>query len=238
MAATYVQIQRDEFENWLFQQCPVFERVPNKQGIYRIPVSDDVALYISTSIGREDQAVAKGHGACHMKLQGRHNDRCLNRKDLGQTRFNRTTGWKVNWAIGIDRLSAAYEEHADFYDRLGRQTQAEYAVEVRARIEAITGWTARGILRSFHDQVGAGKWLSAKQEAVIEDLEGLSATIKVDSTLLSASKTLLQTALNKNDTWLCSFLGSCIKRLEIGRDLTTRQDEVLRDNLNRYQIAA
>ena len=239
MAATYVQIQRVEFENWLFQHCPVFERVENKQGVYRIPVSDDVALYISTSIGRADEAVAKGRGACHMKLQGRHNDRCLNRKDLGQTRFNRTTGWKTNWAAGMERLFDAYEKHSDFYDRLGRQTQVEYGREVQARIEAVTGWTARGILRSFHDQVGVGgRWLSTKQEDVLADLEAQSATISVDSKLLSASKALLQSAVTRNDTWLCGFLGSCIKKLEIGRDLTGRQDKVLRENLNRYQIAA
>jgi hypothetical protein len=242
MAATYVQIQRDAFENWLFAKCPVFERVAGKQGVYAIPVSDDVLLYISTSIGRDDEAVAKGRGACHMKLQGRHNGQCLNRKDLGQSRFNRTTGWATNWAAGIERMFAAYEKHSDFYDARGRETQPEYARRVRGNIESIPNWSASQFFTSLYDQLTGGRWLSAKQVAIIEKqalaAPVVSKAVSVNQAQVDAAKQLRDQADRANDTWVANFANDMMDRLSKGLDLSKRQNDCLDRNLSKFGISA
>jgi hypothetical protein len=245
MAATYVQIQRDAFENWLFTQCPVFERAEGKQGVYAIPVSDDVVLYISTSIGREDQAVAKGRGACHMKLQGRHNGQCLNRKDLGQSRFNRTTGWMGNWAKGIERMFAAYAKHSDFYDARGRETQPEYARRVRADIESIPNWSASQFFTSLYDQLTGGRWLSGKQVAIIEKQAPSAAAapvapqaVSVNQARVGAATQLRDQADRANDTWVANFANDMLDRLSKGIGLSTRQNDCLDRNLSKFGIVA
>lgn len=238
MAATYVQIQRDTFENWLFAQCPVFERDEGKQGVYKIPVSDDVVLYISTSIGREDQAVAKGRGACHMKLQGRHNGRCLNRKDLGQSRFNRTTGWRTNWAKGIERMFAAYEKHSDFYDQRGRETQPEYARRVQADIESIPNWSASQFFTSLYDQLTGGRWLSAWQMGAVERVLEKASQAPAASPAVSRAIALRDKADRANDVWVANFANDMADTLRKGFRLSDRQQACLSKNLTKYGISA
>jgi hypothetical protein len=234
MAATYVQIQRDTFENWIFTQCPVFERVEGKQGVYLIPVSDDVVLYISTSIGREDTAVAKGRGACHMKLQGRHNGQCLNRKDLGQTRFNRTTGWAKNWAAGIERLFAAYEKHSDFYDQRGRETQPEYAARVKAEMANLRG----SFFDSLRDQMDRGRWLSAKQMGAIERALEKVSQAPAASPEVNRAIALRDKADQVNDVWVANFAKDMADTLRRGGRLSDRQEACLSKNLTKYGISA
>jgi hypothetical protein len=242
MAATYVQIQRDDFENWLFSHCPVFERVEGKQGVYAIPVSDDVVLYISTSIGREDQAVAKGRGACHMKLQGRHNGQCLNRKDLGQSRFNRTTGWKDNWAAGIERMFTAYNKHAAFYDARGRETQPEYALRIQADIETIRHWSASSFFTSLYDQLTGGRWLTPKQISCIEDARDFEspkpARNPVEQKRVEAAGKLRELADLRKDAWVAEFAESIKEQMERGRQLSPRQLQCFERNLTKYGITA
>lgn len=237
--ATYTEITRDEFETWLLDLCPVAERVQGKQGVYAIPVSNDVHLYISTSIGSAGVAVAKGHGACHMKLQGRHNGRCLNRKDLGQTRFNRTTGWKVNWTKGVERMYAAYDKHADFYDRLGRETQPEYAARMQVAIDAQPNPNSP-FFNSMKVLLQEGKWLTPKQEAVIVGNKD-SESPKPRANELQAKKIEVVTSLQKaaqdsNNVWLLNFTTSILQLLHKGRKLSPRQIEVLEQNLDRFGI--
>jgi hypothetical protein len=234
MAATYVQIQRDTFENWLFAQCPVFERAEGKQGVYTIPVSDDVVLYISTSIGREDQAVAKGRGACHMKLQGRHNGQCLNRKDLGQSRFNRTTGWRTNWAKGIERMFAAYEKHSDFYDQRGRETQPEYAARVKGEMANLRG----RFFDSLRDQMDRGRWLSAKQMGAIERALEKASQAPSTSPAVNRAIALRDKADRANDVWVANFANDMADTLRKGFRLSDRQQACLSKNLSKYGIPA
>ena len=47
MAATYLKITRDEFEDWLYEICPVFERAEKTEGVYFCPMSPYVAVRIS-----------------------------------------------------------------------------------------------------------------------------------------------------------------------------------------------
>jgi hypothetical protein len=168
MPATFTEITFTDFETWIGGVCPIYEKSPEHTGVYFIPLSDSVRLYISTSLSKTGKVVVKGKAACHMKLQSRAHGRTINSQGLGQQRFNRTTGWAQNWKAGVEKMISVYAEKKDFYDKIAAQTQAEYAKELIVKIESVKKWQNFGILQDLHDALLDGKWLTEKQEGAIE----------------------------------------------------------------------
>jgi len=235
MAATYTKITRPEFEAWLFNICPAASRQEGKQGVYLLPVSEHVWLRMSTSIGSSGEVVGNGNGACHMALIGRGNGQVLNRKATGQVRFNRTTGWRTNWARGIDSLFVAFDQHPDFYNRIGAETHIEFATRVLDDMDGLEG----AIFQSFRHSLARGFWLTGPQLEVIrkakEEREMRKPTPK-NPELLGAVQALKSEAEANNDAWLVEFSTNIERLVKFGQNLSIKQAKCLDRNFARYSI--
>lgn len=231
----YVQITRGELDSWLQKEAPQTIKSPDHTGVYFIPVSANVAVYLSTRIGSEGKVVAKGRGACHMKLVSRVTGRTLNRKGLQQTRYNRTSGWRKNWLEGMDRVVAAYNEHRDFYERLAIETQAEYAARKIADIDRMG---SSPFLLSLKEQLQKGHWLSTKQEAALAKSKPREARpgILLREQDLQILRKLYAQARDAQDEWTKKFVGNVGQRGKNGEPLSRRQLEVLNDKLAQYRM--
>jgi len=233
--ASYVQITREELEDWLRAEAPQAIRSEDHTGVYIIPVSSNVAVYLSTSIGSEDKAVAKGRGACHMKLVSRITDRTLNRKGLQQTRYNRTSGWRKNWMEGMARMVAVYTEHREFYERLALETQEQYAARNIAEIDRMG---SSPFLLSLKEQLQKGRWLTTKQEAALAKGKPreVRSGIKLREQDLEVLRKLWVQARDANDEWTKKFVGNVGQRGKAGEPLSRLQLEKLNDKLTEYRI--
>lgn len=171
MASTFVKISRDEFEDWLYEICPVFERVEKTEGVYLCPVSDHVAVKVSSTIGRSGKVVDRGNGACRMSFVSRHNPRALPKppktSDPAYQILYRTKNWAKNWRRALEGFFASLRKHQAYYDTLAQQTQAEYAAEWTAKIESVKDYERFSILVDFREVLQKGEWLSYRQEATI-----------------------------------------------------------------------
>jgi len=237
MAASYTQITRQEFEQWLFWECPQATRSKDHAGVYLIPVSQAVGVYLSSSVGNSDKAMGRGYGACHIKLVSLITGRTLNRKGLQQTRYNRTTGWKKNWLEGIAKMVSAYNEHADFYERMAIESQKDYAAE---RIAWIDANPASPFLLSLKDQLQDGRWLTAKQEEALDKFRNRDprkSGTKLRECDLEALRDLYAKARAAGDDWTRSFVGNVGIKAKQGDPVSRRQLEVLNEKLSRYEIA-
>jgi hypothetical protein len=121
MATTYVQISRRDLEQWL-NTMPRFRGNwwLDKQtaGIYYLPLSDNVAIKLSSTVGSEHDAMKKGRASMQLRLVSLVTGRVLNKKAQGQKGYHRTTNWQTNWKKGIDGFVAVYTKSADFYERI------------------------------------------------------------------------------------------------------------------------
>lgn len=260
MPATYVKITRQEFEDWLYALCPVFERDEETEGLYRCPVSPYVAVKISTTLGRNDAVIRKNQGRCRMSMVRRDNGKELRKPQTSSNpsydRCNRTVGWRDNWADALRGLFASFKGDRDHYNKLGRQTQAEYAAEWRERIEGVKDWQDVGILKDLHELVGRGIWMTGKQEAAVwkflrprrggvskkKTSKRASASRRtsgtVDKELLDALVALQEAARKAKDDWTVDFAtGNLLSRAQAGRSPSTRQAEILREKFTFYKIA-
>lgn len=260
MSATYVKITRQEFEDWLYELCPVFERDEETEGLYRCPVSPYVAVKISTTLGRNDAVIRKNQGRCRMSMVRRDSGKELRKPQASSNpsydRCNRTTGWRDNWADALRGLFASFKGDRDHYNRLGKQTQEEYAAEWRERIESVGDWQQKAILKDLHGLLGRGVWMSGKQEAAVWKFlrprrgGGSKKTSKrtssarrktsgtVDKQLLDGLEALAGAAEKAKDDWTVEFAtGNVLSRVQAGRAPSTRQAEILREKFTFYKIA-
>ena len=71
MAGTYVQIDRDELERWLDSLPNLVgraERVPNRAGVYILPLSEFVGVKLMSTIGSSDDAMGRGMAPMQLAL--------------------------------------------------------------------------------------------------------------------------------------------------------------------------
>jgi len=264
MPATYVKITRAEFEDWLYALCPVFERAGQTEGVYLCPLSRDVGVKISTTLGRNDAVIQKNAGRCHMVLVRRDNGRDLhkphNSSNSSFERCNRTQGWHETWAEALRSLFASFKGDRDHYNALAKQTHEEYAAEWRARIESIERWQTFDILADFHRYLGRPEmWLSGRQEAAVWKFlhpkrgggpKGAKKATKkrpsstrktsgtVDRELLEGLEALTKAAEKADDGWTVEFAtGNLRSRVQAGRAPSPRQAEILREKFTNFKIA-
>lgn len=126
MAATFVQLTRADIENWL-NTFPAFRNkwklADDSAGIYLLPLSENVAIKFSSTVGRTDDALGRANASAQfrlvsLKVKVRGYYKVINGKAQGQRHFARTTNWAKNWRKGIDRMQAAYVKAAGFYERI------------------------------------------------------------------------------------------------------------------------
>jgi hypothetical protein len=243
--ANYVPISREEFEEWLDSLHHKWTRVQGRAGTYLVELSKDVAVHVSSSVGNADMAMDRAKGAMYLKLVSSTNGRTLNKKDVGQSKFYRTQGWRDTLKKGVDRLRQAYVKSKAFYDKLATIDSETYKDDIIARIELVPGWERDALLRDFHDRVERGGILSDAQEGVItkalEKSEAKAVTTapaanNVD--LLQRMRDLYKAARGRSDKWTMDFVESLARQLEARRSLSDKQHKVLDDKFMQYRIAS
>lgn len=252
VGANYVNISREEFEEWLdsVSKGKRWERKDDTAGIYIIPISDRVGIYISSSIGSRGDVLNRGNASIRMKLVSRINGYTLNKKAQGQKYFQRVESWRKNLKKGLKRLYQAYDRSASFYEALANiDDRDKYKEELVKKIESVEGWEEDDILRDFRDRVNGGGILTMKQEGLMDKRiralkAGESPTEGSGSVGLSPEqekflnrlRELWKASKNAGDDWTADFAKSLGQRLKAGRGLTDRQREVLKDKLRKYGV--
>jgi hypothetical protein len=257
--STYVQIGREELEDWL-DTMPLSEmwyRYGTSAGVYMLPLSQSVAIKLSSTIGGADDAKAVGQASMQLALVSRviehprFGPMVLNKKAQGQSHFARTTNWKTNWREGVERMKDAYLKAQGFYDSLALiEDRDKYKADTLALIEQVPGWQSDRMLTDFHSRVETGGILTvAQMEAmlragkkpvapsapVMTPTPAVPASLNRETEeLLKKMRDLFVKAKAKDDKWLVEFLTSVGQALKGGRSLTDKQKAALDKNFARY----
>lgn len=241
-AGTYVQISRDEFEDWLKSTGYKWERDRTKAGIYRVFLSPDVAVHISSSIGSKDDAMGRGRASVQMRLISRHTGQTLNKKAQGKSHFKRTKGWKATWKKGLDTFKSAYMKAKDFYDKIAKiEDRKAWAESWMKEIESIPGWESNKFLKEQHEKLEAGKIISDKVEEAILRVKTRGGpkgpTSRIDEDLLTAMRQAYVAAKKQNRQRDMDFLQSVAEKVvKRGRPMTSGQEKWWEDIKRRYRI--
>lgn len=136
--SNYVEISRDDVEQWLDTLVvggtgTGWEPVAGTAGLYRVILSDAVAVTVSTSLRAAGTVVDRAKGSTDIRLTSRVSGRTINRKATGQSKFYRTAGWRERWSAGVLALAEEYQRLPAWYDRIATEDspreQARAAVD-------------------------------------------------------------------------------------------------------------
>ena len=206
-AASYVQINRNDLEEWLDQlhtNTPKkWHLKPGKAGIYLIPLSDTVAVKLSSTIGTSDDAMGRGMASMQLALTSLITGQTLNRKAQGQGHFKRTTNWKTTWAKGFELMKDAYMKAQGFYDAIAAiEDRDKYKADILKKIESTPDWKNESILVDFHGKITQDGILTGKQLALLDkiSLEKQNAPQRPGPTP-AAPQGPQQVRLPHGDTW-------------------------------------
>jgi hypothetical protein len=236
--STYIQLTRQEFEDWLDTLGLQWAlKAPQTGGVYQIFLSPDVAIDINSTTGTRDQVMGAGKASMGLRLVSRHNGRVLNKKAMGQSHFARTLKWRDNWAKGVDRVRDAYIKAKGFYDTIAKYGDLEaYKDHVVAKIEAFPNWKANEFLVSLYDRVSQGIILTEKQQDALDNLNPRQAPA-VENPLLPKLRELWRRAKSRDDNWTMDFAKSLGETLKYGRDLSPRQLSALEAKFDLYGLS-
>ena len=251
---TYVQISRDELEQWI-SSLPLKGKwyvKPGYAGVYLLPVAKNVGVKLSSTIGSKDDAMGKGRASMQLALVSLVTGQVLNKKAQGQKHFKRTTNWQATWKKGFDRLKQAYLKAQGFYDALAViEDREKYKNDLLKEIETAPAWAGHKTLADFHVRLQKGGILTAKQVGLLR-AEVANAVQNspvpavtpdepdespVDDALVSRLRDLWRAAQQSGDNWLMDFSKSIGEQVKGGRPLTPRQQAVLDKNLRRHRLA-
>ena len=250
MAATYVQVSRDDLESWLdsLHLPKHWKRKEGMAGIYLLPLSDSVAIKLSSTIGSRDDAMGRGNASMNLALISLVTGMVLNKKAMGQSHFNRTTNWRKTWAEGVKRIEEAYLKGKGFYEALALiKDRDRYKDDTLNLIESVPGWQTNTMLSDFHGNVQRGGILTEKQMAVVQ-----TATRKapaqsagpapeaptVDEALLARLRQLYVKARADNDTYLMDFAKTVGLKVKAGGTLSSAQEAFMLKSLGKYRLAS
>lgn len=246
-AATYVDISREDFEDWLSTQGRNWSLKSGTAGIYQLHLSKAVAVEISSTLGRAGQNMGKANASMSMKLVSTVTGQTLNKKAQGQNYFTRTQNWRINLAKGVDRMKGAYKNASSFYEAIAEvEDRARYQKEVLASIEAIENWNGSTMLADLHSKVRSGGILTKNQRAAIDRASsetvkaepvGPPALSKTQEDFLARMRRLYHAAMRDGDDWTMKFTRDLGEKLKSGTyKLTPRQKEILLEKLRRYGV--
>jgi hypothetical protein len=171
MASTYVEITRDDFDDWMDSLRRRWKRKPGTEGIYVIPLSSNVGIQIRSSIGHKQMALDKGRASVTIKMVSLKNGKTLGKRGVvGQGKFYRTKDWRRRWAAAVAKIEKAYEADKDYYETTAVMDPEVYKVDTLKTIETVPGWNRNKMLRKWHDVVSRGGFLSIKQRSWLDDL--------------------------------------------------------------------
>ena len=171
VAGTYVQLSREEFEDWLNDEGyrGKWRIKPGRGGIYQIRLSDSVGIEINSTTGSGSEVMTRGAASMKCKLISLVTGRTLNKKAMGQSHFKRTVNWRQTWAKGLKRLKDAYVKSKDWYDTIAAiEDRDQYKQDMLALIESKTNWNTDRFLIDLHKKVSDGGVLTQRQIAAVE----------------------------------------------------------------------
>lgn len=257
--STYVCITREDLESWLthiMQAEPylkgLWHRDPRYEGIYLLPLSDHVAVKLSSTIGCDSAVMGVGQASMQLSLVSRHTGRTVNKKAQGQDHFKRTVNWRKTWLDGIERMYSAYIGAASFYDKIAQiENQDQYRAGYLKKIEQQQGWEKNTFLKSLHERLTGGGILSDAQEAALNrtekpephshPAESLSRDEETERFLVRL-RNLYVVAKRSDDQWLLQFVTDIGKKIKDGSlrldRLTQKQKDALDRNFTQHRVAS
>jgi len=251
----YVQISRDQLEDWLNGLRWQWSRKEGRAGIYFLHFSDVVGVKLSSTIGSRDDAMGRGQASMNLELVSLVTGHVLNRKARDRKYFQRTKGWMTTWAKGLEHWEGVFKKSQGFYDAIAViKDREQYKADLLTKIENTQGWEDHDVLRDFHSRVEGGSVLTAKQLAFLERLtsgggqpqqapesgaEDGPVPDKPDPEVerkLAKLRDLYRAAKGAGDDWTMNFAVSVAKQLKTRGSLSPRQDEIIYDKLERYRL--
>jgi hypothetical protein len=168
MPVSYVDISREELENWLDSLSYKWTREPRMAGIYYIHLSDVVAIKLSSTQTASSGSMGYAEGSMKLSLVSLVTKQLLNRKDADRAHFKRTLNWKRTWKEGVEHWATVYNNAKGFYDRIAEiEDRAEYKKNLLKDIESVFGWDKNTFLSSMHEKVTNNSILTKAQEEAI-----------------------------------------------------------------------
>lgn len=239
----YVQFTRHDFESWLTSVNNKWKLKPGTTGIYIIPLSDTVAVEVSSSMTGRGDVVEYAGASMGAKLVSLVTGFTLNKVAQGQDHVKRTDNWRINLGKVIGRLVDAYQKSSAFYDALATiRNRDEYKRENLEKIEKVPDWARNEFLKSLHDRLSDGGILSAKQLDALDRASSRPAPSQpsapeVNQKLLGQVRALYVVGKERNNTWLMDFAKSVGELIKAGRDRTPRQTDRLNGLLDEHADA-
>jgi len=247
-ATTYVQISREEFEDWL-DTLGRWQQKKGTAGIYQVPLSANVAVQISSTMASQGQAMGYADASIQMRLVSLITGQVLNKKAQGVSHFKRTKNWRSTLEKAFQTFKGVYLKSQSFYDSIAVVSDRDaYKTDMLQAIESISGWESMKILKDFHAQVSKGAILSSKQKAVVdrikEDEGGRKPEVEikpeaapqVDEDLLQRLRQLWLAARKESDTWTMEFTRSVGEQYKRRGTLTEKQMKVLEGKFKAFRV--
>lgn len=232
-ASTYVEITRQELEAWLTGLPYPWDRVSGTEGIYRLNLSDTVAIKLSTTLGGKGKVMQVGQASMQLALVSVITGQTVNKKAQGQSHFARTLGWKKNWLEGINRMEDAYRAAAGFYDVIaGIADRETYQRENLANIETIPWWTTDVQLSRLHDKLQQRGVLMPQDQNLIEDEKA-----RIEELLKDLREIYKKAHANKDQAAL-KFLAEIGKKIKEGKTLSQEEWKQTKTYIGNYRMAS
>lgn len=248
MASTYVQISRDDLEEWLktFNLHDKAYRVPGKAGVYMLPFSETVACKLLSTIGTSDDAMGRGMASMQLALVSRVTGQTVNKKAQGQSHFARTTNWKKNWAEGVERMRDAYTKSAGFYDALASiKDRGAYKSEIIEAIQSVPNWQNNNTLSGFHTTISKDGILTFKQIDLMDSIIDQETKKPPEpqkpvgeDPVIAVMRDLYVKARAVNDDWTMNWVKDVANQVKSGRPLTQNQRALIDKKRDVYKVAA
>jgi len=242
---TYVQLTREEFEDWLNGLAHRWRLKPGTVGIYEVPMSETVSVEISSSMTGRDDVMNRAQASMGCRLVSMITGFTLNKKAQEQSHVKRTINWRDNLKKVYQRMVDAYEKSSAFYDALAEiRDRDAYKRDWMERIEEVPGWQSNTFLSDMHSRLADNGIMTLRQRDAVE--RALSRpqaapapapaptppSSGVDSVLLAQVRALYVVAKGRGNQWAMDFAKSVGELIKAGRSLSSKQRDVLDRLLN------
>jgi hypothetical protein len=169
--SSYVDITRRQFEAWLKSTKLPWSLRDDTQGVYQLVLSDNVAIKVSSTLGRTNATKGYAKASMQMRMVSRVTGRVLNKKAQGRSHYKRTKNWRKNLSEGVSRFQDAYNDSRSFYDAIAEiEDRDAYKSDLIAKIEGAANWRRNPALVEYHERLSSGKILTLDQKSKLEQL--------------------------------------------------------------------
>jgi len=177
-ATTYVDISREEFEDWVADATRAvgkkWDVKPGTRGVYRIHLSKGVCIEVGSSQAQSGKSVGYAKGSMQMRLVSLLTGRTLNKKAQGKSHFKRTKNWRTTLLKAAKAFKSTYLDSQPFYEALAeigpsRADKEKYTSTILTAIDQVPGWDGDDDLRRYYYKVQRGGVLTLREKT---DMEG------------------------------------------------------------------